>query len=111
MRNLEEERTYSASHFVARNRKEEKVSSTRIIGEESALSDVLEEVAFAGVFAGEFPRRVEIGFRISVGIHEDLELLLHLLVVEAESLLRRVEDAGGERQRATMRIGIGVGLG
>lgn len=84
------------------------MSSTRIIGEESTLSDVLEEVAFAGVFAGEFPRRVEIGFRISVGIHEDLELLLHLLVVEAESLLRRVEDAGGERQRATKRIGIGL---
>ena len=74
-------RTYSASHFVARNRKEKEVSSTRIVGDESALSDVLEEVSFAGVFSGEFPRRVKIRFRISVGIHEHLELLLHLLVV------------------------------
>ncbi|WVY95428.1 hypothetical protein V8G54_034516 [Vigna mungo] len=71
----------SASHFVARNREEEEVSSARIVGDKSALSDVLEEVSFAGVFAGEFPWRVKIRFRISIGIHEHLELLLHLLVV------------------------------
>lgn len=79
-------RSYFASHFVARKRNEEEVSEMRIEGEESTLSDVLEEVAFTCVLAGEFPRRVEIGIRISVRVHEHLELLLHLLVITSESL-------------------------
>lgn len=98
---------YLASHFVARNRNEEEVSLKRIGSEETAFFDVLEEITFAGIFPGELPRRVEIGLRITVRVHEHLQLLLHLLVVQFECL-RRVEHSRRMQRYSARRIEIAL---
>lgn len=73
------------------NRDEEEIGFLWIQRAEVRLSDVFEEVAFAGVFAGDFPRRLEERVGISVGVDVDFELPLHLRVIEPEGVWRVVD--------------------
>lgn len=75
------------------NGDEEEIGLLWIQRAEVRLSDVFEEEAFAGVFAGDFPRRLEERVGISVGVYVDFELPLHLRVIEPEGV-RRVVDVG-----------------
>ncbi|WVZ11618.1 hypothetical protein V8G54_016148 [Vigna mungo] len=86
--NAERERKYLAAHLVTRDGDEEEVRLIGVVGAEVTLSDVLKEIALAGVLPSELPRRLveRVGIPIRVYIH--LELLLHLLVVELEHTRR-----------------------
>lgn len=81
---------YLATHLVTRDGNEEEVCLIGIFGAEATLSDVLEEIAFAGVLSGELPRRLVERVRIPIWVYINLELLLHFLIVQLE-YARRVE--------------------
>lgn len=78
---------------MAGDRDEEEVSLIRIVRTEPTLSDVLEEVALAGVLASELPGRLVIRLWIAVGVYVDLEFRFHLGEIQPKHL-RRVVDIG-----------------
>lgn len=73
---------------MTRDGDEEEVRLIGVFGAEVTLSDVLKEIALAGVLPSELPRRLveRVGIPVRVYIH--LELLLHLLVVQLEDTRR-----------------------
>lgn len=72
---------------------EEEVRLIGVLRAEATLSDVLEEIALTGVLSGELPRRLVEGFGIPIGVYINLEILLHLVIVELEDA-RRVVGVG-----------------
>ena len=79
---------------MGRNGNEEEVGPIRVVGAERALTNVLEEVALAGVLAGELPGGLVEGFGIAVGVDVHLEIPHHPLVVRLKDLRRVVNRRG-----------------
>jgi hypothetical protein len=85
---------------VGRYGNEEEVRLVGVVGAESALADVLEEVALAGVLASELPRRLVERIRVAVRVDEHLEAPLHLRVPDRERLGGVVHRRGVWREGA-----------
>lgn len=75
---------------MAGNGDEEEVSLIGIQGPESALANVLEEIALAGILPGELPRGLVESVGISIWIYVDLEIGLHIGEIQPENLGRMV---------------------
>ena len=75
---------------MAGNGDEEEVSLIGIQGPESALPNVLEEIALAGILPGELPRGLVESVGISIWIYVDLEIGLHVGEIQPENLGRMV---------------------
>ena len=75
---------------MAGNGDEEEVSLIGIQSPESALPNVLEEIALAGILPGELPRGLVESVGISIWIYVDLEIGLHVGEIQPENLGRMV---------------------
>lgn len=75
---------------MAGNGDEEEVSLIGIQGPESALANVLEEIALAGILPGELPRGLVESVGISIRVYVDLEIGLHVGEIQPENLGRMV---------------------
>ncbi len=75
---------------MGRNGDEEEVRLLEVVGAEAALANVLEEVALAGVLAGQLPRRLVERAGVAVGVDEHPEAPLHLRVPRREHRRRVV---------------------
>ena len=78
---------YLAAHFVAGNGDEEQLGSIGIMSQEATLSNILKEIAFAGVFSGQFSWGLIKCIGITIWVYIDLEICHHFQVIQ-------VEDAG-----------------
>lgn len=75
---------------MARDWDEEEVSLIGIVGAEDTIANVLEEIAFAGVFSGELSRGLVKGVGIAVWVYIDLKFLFHLRVIQSKYVGRMV---------------------
>lgn len=87
---------------------EEEVRLVGVIGAEPALSDVLEEVALAGVLPRELARRLIECLGVAVRVDVHLEAPFHLRVPRRERLRGVVHRRGGlEPEEGTGLVGGG----
>lgn len=78
---------------MTRDRDEEQMGFIRIVSAEATLSNVLEEIPLAGVLPSELPGRLIERLGVAIRVYVNLEIPLHLGVVQPKNL-RRVIDAG-----------------
>lgn len=81
---------YLPSHLMARDRYEEQISLIWILRTKPTLPDILKEISLTRILSCQLPRRLVKRIRIPIRIYVNLELPLHLGVIQPKNLRRMI---------------------